>query len=457
MPIRSHVDLCTFVRFIYIEHQDLNAKALNNLSNARDTQSFLEALSEIWSAEGCRNFPTITHESYHYWQGVRLPYLFRYATHSYRALVQTFSLLSNQLPDIKDWSVEIPELHRITTPFLCHVHDDNSISIKLSAGIIGLSGRVKKTFVISELDLLEGAASLVEWNAHIAQTHQLARLALDPKLFGRWTKRRPAFLVPFEIVSTVLADEQLALRCTLPIISGAFFTTRPVVAFCEILCRFASGLINKRSDFLALVAEAEPCRWSDLVNRILEEEMEFECAPDSDWEINGKYQRLTFESYAHASYPSGRPLHPILSDTVRAWADAENRIPGLRHFMGQPVWAGKEIINAVKNFHPPLTVARVRLPNNETRVCVVKTEEPSAFFHSSESFNEASQIILTLSSVVKRASRVFYHPDHRLCWHQSCDYYKDNFCNSYPIIPSNHVNCGFPKQVTMIREKYFNQ
>src|ERR1700756_3052774 len=98
MHIRSHLDPTLFVIFLHInaKEYDEEFRALaRSLNPGRGTnlQPLLDALKE-------REQRTLAHERYHFWQGLRLPFLHLYATTTLR----TYFLGARELARMtEDW------------------------------------------------------------------------------------------------------------------------------------------------------------------------------------------------------------------------------------------------------------------------------------------------------------------------------------------------------------------
>lgn len=86
MSLRSYVDLCLFIRMLRAEREAISAEAVEDLAHAADK----ERAVRVWRAQFSANPMVWFHEHYHYWQGLRLPFLFFYSAFSLRAVFTAF-------------------------------------------------------------------------------------------------------------------------------------------------------------------------------------------------------------------------------------------------------------------------------------------------------------------------------------------------------------------------------
>src|SRR5215471_12952764 len=111
MSVRSHVDPCLFIVFMHIKRDQLDddladvVKALQ----ARHGDPFNPVLDRLQF----RSHQVLLHEIYHFWQGLRLPFLYRYAMLAFRHAFLAFEELSRASSDFHEWSCIIPELERL--------------------------------------------------------------------------------------------------------------------------------------------------------------------------------------------------------------------------------------------------------------------------------------------------------------------------------------------------------
>jgi hypothetical protein len=421
MPIRSHVDPCLFIRFIYIEGADVPVDVLTAIEGAPDQERYFRA----WRAQYEATPHLIFHESYHFWQGLRLPYLYWYALLSFRAVIQGFAGL-DEVADVHEWGAFVPALYRLQMPIrLFHVDEAN---LAMSTGP-GAPDEFREEILVAPLDLIEAAASLAEFQVGVASSQ-----ASDVVTFNRWRKRTPSYTRLIRFVARTLGREDVALRCLLPMINVAFTTTDPPRAFFWLLTILKGNVANMD----AFLAQPEPCRWGELFEAWLEKHVEFEADPDSTTDVlKPPFCRLTLEKWIGASLE-----HPVLTKTALAWSAAQEDEPTYGWMLGQPAWVTPDAFwKAQEAFEPTTTVVRFDLPGENNRVFAMQREELSFDIRD----------LLTLWSVMRRAAKVHIDPDHRLCHHVACPEYALNYCNSYPIIPASYDKCGFRPRLERLR------
>jgi hypothetical protein len=450
MSIKSHVDPATFVRVLYVDPGDLEPDLAARLERVDDVAAF----GEIWKDELARRFGPIFHETYHLWQGVRLPYLHRYAAIAMHRFAEAFRFGVSNFERLDDWQFEVPELHRLTVPFRCWLLDGYQVAMG------GSEARTPDDAVaeyrLSERDLLENAASLAEWSVSIAD--RLGPPAsLEPTHFRRWVKRHPAYMQAFEMVERGLGETALALRCTLPMICAAFTTSRPVVAFCTLLVNVRRLVRDKPAWWQRFLAQPEPCRWVDVMESFLDD-APFEAEPDADADLmGGAYCRLTLQAWAFATRTTdgGRfPMHPFLSAMAQSWMEQEASMPQMGWLMALPAWVDGKASEAAAAIEPPLSIARIALPSGRIRVVAFREgigrNQLHAFGVKDFGDNQIADL-LTVASIVKRATGAHFHPKLQLCGHTQCAYHAGNYCNSYPAVPADHRTCTFPDRYVKIR------
>jgi len=448
MAIRSHIDPATFVRILYIDCDGLDTKLVAALEAGPNHDAF----HEVWKIERARRFDTVMHETYHFWQGVRLPYVHRYAVLSFWRIFHAFKFAAGHFGShISQWQFEVPDLYRLTIPFDCYLLHSGSFAMQVVAGELPNVSGVKRRFRVTERDLLETGASLAEWNAHVGNKQEKRSALTEPTLFNRWRKRHPAFLTAFDMIAMALDNESLALRCALPLICGAFSTNRPVQTLCRLIADIVRANREHHDWWVTFIRQEEPCRWVDLMD-FLVNQIDFDALPDSDTDMVPKtYCKLTIDMWASGriTNESGSgTVHPFLSERAQQWLKAEqSTLPGLRFFMAQPNWVTEETLHFALTIEPPMTIARIALPSGRTRVVPFRefgTRQP--VFGLPETGDVELLEIMTVVSIIKRATGSHYHADHRLCSHSACPHFPANYCNSYANIPDDPKACGFPSR-----------
>ena len=190
MVMRSHVDPCTFVMYIHIAGDHLRTDLSEKLQSFQPEQD--ASLHSVLAHLTPRSRQVHFHEAYHFWQGLRLPFLFRYASLAFRQAFMAFKSLATQEEDFLKWDCILPELERL------------GLRERIGLGRTGhlfLGGHealfppeVTSEVAISPLDRLECATSLAEFQ--VTATGDKT----DPIVLSRWAKRNPSYLV-FNCVS----------------------------------------------------------------------------------------------------------------------------------------------------------------------------------------------------------------------------------------------------------------
>lgn len=447
MTIRSHVDPCLFVVFMHIKHDDIGTDLTDTLTalERRHGQSFNPVLEQLEP----RNRQIFFHETYHYWQGLRLPFLFRYALLSFRQMFAVFKHLSIDSDDFHQWSCLIPGTERLNI----------KSQIGFAPGGRIFWGGINATFPcdkadqlqLTPLDLLECSASLAEfqWST---RTEQLS----DPLALRRWAKRNPAYLKPFDFAARFVGSESLVLRTLLPLINASFHTTVPERTFAELLGRLRATFIQENELSKRFLDQSEPCRWRELFQGWLDN-LEFEADSDFDCDVMGgeqKYFRLTLNNWVFANFGSlgDGATHPFWGPVARRWCEFEKVQPMAVWLIDQPGWVNKEIFwQFVADFSPPISVFRFHLGSGHDRVFMYGTGNISGFttLEDQEDPHYRGFIadLLAMYGAVRRASGVNFDEAQRLCYHLGCPEYGRNYCNAYALVPDSFETCGFTQRM----------
>ncbi|MGP4050871.1 hypothetical protein [Streptomyces sp. 2A115] len=104
MRIGSHVDLCMFICSMHVRFEE-RAPGVDALLAGRKDVSALRAAAELQTRASPKVF---FHETCHFWQGLRLPFLYRYACLAVRAAYQAFVGADATWEDLHDWMSSSP-------------------------------------------------------------------------------------------------------------------------------------------------------------------------------------------------------------------------------------------------------------------------------------------------------------------------------------------------------------
>ena len=427
--VRSHVDPILFVRYMHIGAEDVDRDVPELLAQAPDQARYLRA----WRQQYEHSIHSIFHEGYHFWQGIRLPYLYWFALLGLRGSMQMFHQLSARFDDHHHWEAVIPALYRLQMGVRCFRTTDGSLVLGFKVPPDEAIDEVR----LSPLDLIEAAASVAEYQIAVGPSD-----STDTVRYTRWRKRNASYEKIPSFVERTLGDSTIALRCFIPMVNAAFGTTDPPRAFASLLAHLRGNLDSGTiADF---IAQPEPCRWSGLMNLMLDEHEEFEAHPDATSDVlDPPYCRLTLAPWLGARTDGGEPLvHPVLTPLASAWREREAEDPAYGWLLDQPAWVGYERFWAAMNdLGPPVTVVRFHLPRTPSRV----------FSIVNENLDLEVRDVLTMWSAIRRAAWLNFDPEARLCHHVACPEYRDNYCNAYPIIPEDYRKCGFPQRLQRLR------
>jgi hypothetical protein len=309
---------------MHIKHDDIDADLAEVVTalERRHGQSFDPVLARLEP----RSRQVFFHETYHYWQGLRLPFLFRYAFLAFRQMVSAFKHLSIASDDFHQWSCRLPQTERLNV----------KSKIGFAPGGQIFWGNADAEFPnetinqleLTPLDLLECAASLAEF-----QLSTEVQKRSDPLALRRWAKRNPAYLQPFDFAAQFLGSESLALRTLLPLINASFHTTLPERTFYELLGCLWGTFVPEGEFSRRFLEQPEPCRWRDLFQGWLNK-LEYEADCDADANLipepgGPRYFRLTLNNWVFRNFGfSGDGVtHPFLGPAARRWRESEGAQP----------------------------------------------------------------------------------------------------------------------------------
>ena len=442
MAMQSHVDPCLFIVYMHISGDLVSDELAAALAGFEPTQggsprALLDALPS-------RSRQIQFHEAYHFWQGLRLPFMYRYATIAFRQAVLAFGKAAASGTVPRDWDVLLPEFERLGL--------DERIA-RVDPGHL-VWGRIAARFPddafdevrIAPLDLLECAASLAEYQVSVRGDRT------DPVVLARWAKRNPAALGIYDFVARYLGDGRIALRALLPLINVSFHTSEPVKTFASLLHRVRATFLGSGEFGRQFLAHPEPCRWRELFLLWLDD-LDYEAAPDSDARILGSpYQRLTLAQWVGGhlgSEKTGSLIHPFLGPLARRWIALEAERPEHHLIFDQPGWVWPHDFDRwLEDFTPPFSVYRFHLGAGGDRVVFVGRADVREFTSppmvSGAAWRDFLADTLTIYGAVRRASGAHFDEEQRTCHHRGCPHYAANLCNTYPVIPKEFADCGFP-------------
>lgn len=448
--MRSHVDPCVFISYIQIGGEHFTSElrdelALFEFEQGKSPSTLLNKLSK-------RSKQTLFHETYHYWQGLRLPFIYRYALLAFNAVVNTFRDTAHNIINGTVGTIDASALERLSIKY--KIGRAPTGALFFSGSEECFNNEVIETINISALNLLECATSLAEYQ--ITSTHPL----LDIASLKRWEKRNPASLDAFWFIARFLGSDVVALRLALPLINASFHTSFPERAFVELLAK-AWYFVNKSAHSQGFLLQDEPCRWTELF-RLWVDELPFTDEEDANADIlTTSFHKLNLSTWVYGGIgdKSNSLNHPFLADKARAWMELEASESALSWLLDQPGWAdGNLLVAAQMGFDPVLSIYKFTFPDGTTRTFLTGISKAQNF--STLNLSTPSEWrgfiadFLTMYGVVRRFGNVHIEEYSRTCGHRACPHYELNLCNAYPIITGDHEKCGFPKRLIRIAKEW---
>ena len=233
MIMRSHIDLGLFIQFVHVWGDRLPSDIQTLLEEDSDRQ-----LLNTWTKHLSTMPSYLFHEAYHFWQGLRLPFVHRYGLQIFKNILDVAPLIK----DLGDVLFEFSEGAVSSTALLgtrhLVVNPDGSIWTGRQEQLPAREGSWEVD--LSPLDLMEGAATVAEWQWDTPVP------SLDIKGFKRWCKRNPSYLKAFRFAACIVGDEPMTLRAFLPLVLAAFHTSDQCVHLPRCYC-YLSATVSTRS------------------------------------------------------------------------------------------------------------------------------------------------------------------------------------------------------------------
>lgn len=387
-----------------------------------------KALQEAWVKQFSHNLELSFHEAYHYWQALRLPFIHRYALLSFRTVMRAFKQLDS-IPDLHKWDCILPELSRLTLPSRWHCAGPGQVSVQR------LSPPDEKEGVdLTPLDLMEGAASVAQWQTVVARGAERQSWLH----FNRWSKRNAAYTTAVKLVAEGVGDHDLALRCFIPMVNAAFHTSEPVLTLGYLTCFIT------RPEIAGWREHPEPSDWRSFFGKTLDL-IPFKGRPDNDAMILGSPYHYITDNWLGTD-----PPHPMLTKMSRHLRELEETDERYTLLLDQPGYLeGDFVAEAMRDF-APTTIMSLRRADDEGQVIMTGASDVGEADVTSHGYVWLQT--LTIYSVIRRASGAQFEPDLRLCHHRNCPEYNANYCNSFPRIPVKFGDCRFRTTVEELRQ-----
>jgi len=449
MAIRSHLDPTFFIIFLHVNSTEYDQEfrdLVHRLKPAKGTD-----LQTLFHALRDRQRRTLAHERYHYWQGLRLPFLHLYANLTYRAFFLGVREMAQTDEDWRHWA----EFGVIAAGFerldLQSYMAGNKAG-RLVFGAEPISG-YEMSLQYSAKEMLECAASIFDYQAACENISEMS----DPLQFRRWRKRTPAYLKIFDFFERFLCSEKLTLRVILPLINAAFHTSVPERAMFELLARIWGNFCNPTGAADAFLAQKEPCRWPELFRMWLAE-LEYDysyCTTPETLDLNsGAFFYLAPEAILGMSI-SGAFRHPFLGPLCMEWDRRTPTTPGLEFLLDLPGYVSNPAaLEFAFSAEPQLRIIRVFSDRGSDKVFavgdgLVGPAFQDSFFSKLSPSHFRGFILDSLAAygAFRRATGAHMAEASRTCYHTTCPYFEANYCNCYPLIPERFDECGFPERL----------
>lgn len=450
MRIRSHIDPVTFVIFLHVDasaYDDAFRDCANSLKPARgtDVRPLFEMLKD-------RERRVIAHERYHFWQGLRLPFLHVYAMTTFRSAFVAVAEMARISEDWTEWPALVKSgaaFERLDQEF-CLSGDGASGHLGFGAEFApGSPLRLRFT----AKDMLEGAASIFDYQAGCETIAEMS----DIDRFRRWRKRNPAYLDLFDFLAAFLGSDRLVLRIMIPLVNACFHTSVPEKALFGLVAQLWKTFRTPVGDAADFLAQPEPCRWREVMTlflRGLDFDLPWGQTPDTIDPMSPEFYWMDPDVWLGAQIGGG-VQHPFLGPLATEWAERAKKDPGLDLYLDAPGYVSSEAAHEfAMNADPQLRIIRVFLDEGADRVfsigdgLVGPAFETGAFGSFSESDFRAFVLhAMAVYGAFRRATGVHMTEAGRTCYHRDCPHYDGNFCNSYPLIPVEYRDCGFPERL----------
>lgn len=449
MRIRSHLDPTLFVVFLHVnakqydkEFQDL----VRSIGWGPGTN-----LDPVLAALKVRERRILAHERFHFWQGLRLPFLNLHATLSLRG----YFLIARKLAETEaDWRLwadlgwSVPSFRRLDETFYVGANREG----RLVFGRRPFSDH-EFTLEFSIKEMLECGASIFDFQSSCEAVADMS----NPDSFALWCKLNPAYVRIYKFYQDFLESGHLAIRTILPLINAAFYTSFPERAFVELMARMWGNFARPKGDAVVFLAQREPCRWPEVFQgwlRGLDYDYPVGSAPDEIDLDNFRFYYLDSNQWIAISLGGGTQ-HPFLGPPAAEWQKRAKTVPGLEFYLDQPGYvANDEAHQFAFAAEPQLRIVRVFLDDGSDRVFPLGEGLVGPAFHdkvfSKLSVSEFRGFILdTLASygAFRRATGAQMTDAARTCHHAACPHFGMNYCNSYPLVPQHFATCGFPSRM----------
>lgn len=416
MSLRSHVDPVLYTRFIMLDEAELSPEDVELWRAPSSSESLKPALNRVLG----KHPRVLFHEAYHCFQGLFAPFLRRFALIAWHEIIRAFDLLSGTATDHRNWAgAAMPELARFS--------QTTTLMLELDGVSIACPP-------ISVLEIVEGIATLVEWQMYAHEKHFDAS---DIDEFDLWKKRTPGYLKLYDIVSSVVGPVR-ALRSATALGTAALATSAPSYALTLLIPELAKRL--PRSDVTSEFDDMDALERSVRIRRLLDE-IPFEAPTNSAgvlWDT--RFFRL--------SLPFGSEVPAVHPNLKRAYKfEGSNDDPAFLNLV-HPELLPDFRASLEAGLAPPMTTFKIRFNDGSYRTHGMIT---GRYLQDHERTDDvvdgrlvsAMRFATAIFSVMRRATGAFYDPGIRTCELRACPEWEANFCNSYSPVPLDYAKCHF--------------
>lgn len=449
MRIRSHLDPTLFVIFLHVDTRgyddDFRALARSlQATRGTDIGPLFDALKE-------RERRILAHERYHFWQGLRLPFLHVYALVTLRGTLLGARHLAAVESDWRGWSqigARASIFDRLDMPY----HLAGKPSGELAFGAQTTPG-YDLNLVITAKQMLEYAASIFDFQGSCETIAQMS----DPQAFHRWRKRNPAYLEVHDFLRDFFRSERLVLRMGLPMVNAAFHTSIPERALTELAARIWGNFVAPGAAGAAFLSQPEPCRWPEVFQLWLKElpyEIPFGSTPDNVDLVETPFYYMDPNTWL-GSEIGGGIQHPFLGPAANEWQNQIEDTLGLGDYIDMPGYVANESAHRFAwGMDPQIRVVRVFFEDGSDKVFAIGDglvgpafKDPIFSRLSASEFRGFILDTMAVYGVMRRAFGFHMAEAAQTCHHVACPHHSESFCNAYPLIPESFERCGFPARM----------
>ena len=394
---------------------------------------------------------TFAHEHYHYWQGLRLPFLHRHALLTLREVMLAARELARESPPWTKWGemgLVAPAFYRLDVPRHAAIMSGSKV-LYGAKEVPNADSKIQFTAI----DMLECAASLFEYQISCNDPAHIT----DLTNFKRWRKRRPAYLNLFDFATPLLIPPHIALVFMIPLINAAFHTTRPEQAFIQLLTSFPSALADQLAAGSINKNDGNPRSSQFVIEELLKDlsyDLHYGAQPETVNIYDNQFYYLS-DDWLQAGFgkTDESMSHPILGPMSRRWSDRAKQDADIAGWLDYAGYIRSEdVYSFVWDAKPTVRVLKLRFDYDRHKVLVLGSADFRSAFSESPTVSDVSLRnslldIFAVYGAVRQAFGLKEADTLRRCFHQSCPFYQAACCNGFPLIPDDHEDCSFPQRM----------